>query len=89
VPGLDLSLVLAASAGVLAYGPAPDVELIPFFLGLLTWVGVAFAAVLLAPLSALLRRLRRGRGAPPAEAKPAPRTAPVPESPGEGSPDSA
>lgn len=48
-----------------AYGPAPGVELIPYFLGLAAWIGMAFFAVLLAPFSALLRRLRRGKNAPP------------------------
>jgi hypothetical protein len=95
VPALDPSPLLA-------YGPAPGVELIPYFLGLLTWVGVAFAAVLLAPVSALLRRLRRRKGAPPpdpvgqvadlpkqeAGRRPAPQ-APAPESPGNGNPDRA
>jgi hypothetical protein len=50
-----------AAGGLFAYGPAPGLEFIAYFLGLLAWVGMALAAVLLAPLSALLRRLRRGR----------------------------
>ena len=58
-PFLFLTTPLPAPAGVLAYGPAPDAELIPYFLGLLTWAGFALAAVLLWPVSALLRRLRR------------------------------
>ncbi len=58
-PLLFLTASLPAPAGVLAYGPAPDAELIPYFLGLLTWAGFALAAVLLWPVSALLRRLRR------------------------------
>jgi len=48
-----------------AYGPAPGVELIPYFLGLAAWVGMAFLAVLLAPFTALLRRLRGKKNAPP------------------------
>jgi hypothetical protein len=44
--------------GLWAYGPAPGVELIPYFLGLAAWMGMAFLAVLWAPFSALLRRLR-------------------------------
>lgn len=47
---------------LLAYGPAPGVELIPYFLGLAAWVGLAFVAFLLAPFSALLRWLRGDRG---------------------------
>jgi hypothetical protein len=53
--------VLVLAAGVLAYGPGPGVELIPYFLGLVAWAGLAVAAVLLSPITALLRRLRRGR----------------------------
>jgi hypothetical protein len=50
-----------------AYGPAPGVELIPYFLGLLAWVGLALGAIVLAPLTALLRRLRRALGGQKAE----------------------
>jgi hypothetical protein len=46
---------------VLAYGPAPGLELLPYFFALLGWLGLSFAAILLAPFSALLRRLRRRR----------------------------
>lgn len=53
--------------GLWAYGPAPGVELIPYFLGLAAWVGMAFLAVLLAPFSALLRRLRGNKKAPASE----------------------
>ncbi len=72
---------------LLAYGPAPGVELIPYFLGLLAWVGLSFMSIFLSPLSALLRRLRGGRRAPPAEAKQAPDT--VPDRDDEGADDSA
>jgi hypothetical protein len=66
MPGLDLVLALPPMLGGLwAYGPAPGVELIPYFLGLAAWVGMAFLAVLLAPFSALLRRLRGNKNAPP------------------------
>jgi hypothetical protein len=81
VPGPDVYLSLSLPDVVLAYGPAPGLELIPYFLGLLAWAGLAFVAIILAPLSALLRRIRKGRRASPAE----PKTASVPESPGEGS----
>lgn len=50
------------TAALLAYGPAPGVELIPYFLGLVAWVGLAFVAFLLAPFSALLRWLRGDKG---------------------------
>ena len=77
MPGPDPFLLLA-------YGPAPGVEFIPYFLGLLAWMGVAVGAILLSPLSALLRRLRRVKGAPRAGPASEPPTAPAPESPGEG-----
>jgi hypothetical protein len=67
MPGPDL---------LLAYGPAPGVELIPYFLGLLAWVGVTLMSIFSSPLSALLRRLRRGRRAPPTEAKQEAKTLP-------------
>jgi hypothetical protein len=37
-------------------------ELIPYFLAMVAWAGLAFAAILMAPLSALLRRIRRNGG---------------------------
>ncbi len=67
MPGADPVSSLALP---LAYGPAPGLELIPYFLGLLAWAGMALAAVLLAPLTALLRRLRRSRRAPAAQGEP-------------------
>jgi hypothetical protein len=98
VPGPDVVIpALAASfthpfplfGTLLAYGPAPGVELIPYFLGLLAWAGLALSAVFISPLTALWRRLRKGRGAPPAEAKGEAINAPVPESSGDGTRDSA
>jgi hypothetical protein len=71
VPGLDVLDVLPLRVGVtfspvatmFAYaGPGPGLELIPSFLGLLACAGMALGAVLLWPLSALLRRLREGNG---------------------------
>lgn len=44
---------------VLAYGPGPPIDLIPYFLGLAAWVGFAFLALLMSPLTALLRFFRR------------------------------
>jgi hypothetical protein len=87
VPDPDAVLFLAAPRCLLAYGPAPGVELIPYFFSLLGWVGLALAAVLLSPLAALLRRLRKARGGPPAAPRDEPTTAP--ESPREGSHDAA
>ena len=80
-----MSFSFAPAVGAVLYGPAPGVELIPYFLGLLGWVGLALAAVLLAPITALLRRLRRARGAPPSRSESETMTAPVPESADEGS----
>lgn len=62
-------LFLLSTGDLWAYGPAPGVELIPQFLALTAWAGLAFLAILWAPCSALLRRLRRTKNAPPAEAK--------------------
>ncbi len=73
---------------VLAYvGPGSGLELIPYFLGLLAWAGVALGAVLMWPISMLFRRLRRARGDRKDEVRNEPMTANVPESPGEGSQD--
>jgi hypothetical protein len=69
------SVWLPEGGELLAYGPAPGMELIPYFLALLGWVGLAFAAIVMAPLSALLRRLRRARGTERKE----PETASTPE----------
>jgi hypothetical protein len=85
VPGLDLLLV--ACFLPLAYGPFPGVELIPYFLGILVWAGLAFAAFLFSPITALLRRLRKRRGAPVGESKSEPTSQSVPESSGEGAHD--
>jgi hypothetical protein len=76
--------------GLFAYGPAPGVELIPYFLGLLAWVGLALGAILLSPFTALLRRLRRiwaGRSAPALPSENPPKSAPEPPSPGQSAPE--
>jgi hypothetical protein len=71
VPGPDpVFLAMPAAFGAVLYGPVPGVEFIPYFLGLLAWAGLAVAAILTAPFAALLRRLRRGRGAPPGAPQP-------------------
>ena len=80
MPGPDFAALLALPAAVfwpapgvvLAYGPGPPVDLIPYFLALAGWAGLALAAVLLSPLTALIRFLRRIRGAPPDRPKRAP-----------------
>ncbi len=75
MPGVDAfpaamgaALPCVLLAGLFAYGPAPGLELIPYFLGLLAWVGMAVLAVLWTPIAALWRRLRGKRG--PAAAAP-------------------
>jgi len=92
VPVPDSTLVLAVSisalpmsgsASLLAYGSAPGMELIPYFLALLAWVGMAFTAIFLSPIAALVRRIRRGRGVPVTEPKNEPETTPIPESRGD------
>jgi hypothetical protein len=92
VPGPDISLLLALSPtpfansggdSLFAYGSLPGMELIPYFLALLAWVGMALAAIFLAPFTALLRRLRSSRN-PPAPKQETEATASIiPESPGE------
>ena len=52
---------------LLAYGPAPGMEFIPYFLALLGWIGLALGSFILWPVTALIRRLRRGRSVPPGE----------------------
>jgi hypothetical protein len=71
-----LPMVAVAGAladGLFAYGPAPGMEFLPQFLAMAAWIGLAFLAILLAPFSALLRRLRRAKNtpalAPPIEEK--------------------
>jgi hypothetical protein len=63
----------ALTAGLFAYGPAPGVELIPYFLGLLAWAGLAILAIALSPIKAAIRWIR-GKPATPASDQPAPPT---------------
>ena len=72
LPVLPVAVFLPAPGVVLAYGPGPPVDLIPYFFALAGWAGLALAAVLLSPLNALIRFLRRIRGAPPDGPKGAP-----------------
>jgi hypothetical protein len=58
---LALSLVLLAARPAWAYvGPGPGMELVPQFFSLLTWAAVALGAVLLWPVTALIRWARGG-----------------------------
>jgi hypothetical protein len=82
---LPIALFLPAPDIVLAYGPGPPVDLIPYFLAVAGWAGLALAAVLLSPLNAMLRLLRRIRGTPPTGPKSTPTSAPSPEMPKEDS----
>lgn len=52
---------------LLGYGPLPGVELIPYFLALLLWVGLALLSILLSPISALIRFIRKARRSAPIE----------------------
>jgi hypothetical protein len=91
LPGLDLLSVPTAALAdvrplhaVWAYiGLGPGQELIPYFFALLAFVGAALSAVLLWPITALLRWFRRGKGGREEPSV----TAGVPESLGEGKPD--
>ena len=78
MPGPDPILPL------FGYGPAPGMELIPYFLAMLAWAALAVLSILLSPFTALVRRLR-GRRAEPAPAPPS--AAPAPEAPVEPAPD--
>jgi len=53
MPGLDGSFLLAYA------GPGAGLELIPYFMGLVAWSGIAFAAVLCRPVVALIGFLKR------------------------------
>jgi hypothetical protein len=57
--GSTTSMAVAGSGCLFAYGSVPGVELIPYFLALLAWVGMALAAIFLSPFTALIRRLRK------------------------------
>jgi hypothetical protein len=59
-PVISFTLTVGPSI-VFAYGSLPGIELIPYFLALLAWVGMALAAIFLSPFTALIRRLRKHR----------------------------
>ena len=71
---LALSVLLLGADRALAYvGPGADVTFISYFMTLLVWGVVAFSAVLLWPVYALLRMLRGRKdrpATPPPEAAP-------------------
>ena len=60
---LDSAILLFGSHGLWAYGTAPGLELIPYFLALVASVVMAFVGVFLWPLTSLLQRLRGRRRA--------------------------
>lgn len=96
MPGVDspfaaigAALPCALLASLLAYGPAPGLELIPYFLGLLAWMAMAVAAIAWAPIAALWRRVRgKRRSGDPSPASPPrdPVASSTPTAPGDGSP---
>lgn len=70
-------------SSLFAYGPAPGMEFIPYFLGLAAWAGMAFLAILLSPFSAFIRRFRRAKKTPPDQTSNEDETAARRESSGE------
>jgi hypothetical protein len=63
-----LSLTVVVPNRAMAYvGPGSGLEMLPQFLMLLAWAGAAFLAVLLWPITTLLRFLRRGKQMPQLE----------------------
>ena len=62
---------LTGSSGLFAYGPAPGMELIPYLLSLVVFAGFAITSVLLWPITALMRRLRRSKQSPETVSRPA------------------
>ncbi len=59
---LALSFLLLGANSAMAYvGPGADLSFISYTLTLLAWIFAAFSAVLLWPVYALLRRIRRGK----------------------------
>jgi membrane protein implicated in regulation of membrane protease activity len=57
-----LALLLLGANSAMAYvGPGADLAFVSYALTLLAWVLTAFSAVLLWPVYALLRKIRRGK----------------------------
>ncbi|HLW64873.1 MAG TPA: hypothetical protein VKS79_06090 [Gemmataceae bacterium] len=69
-------MITVESLGLLAYGPVPGMELIPYFLAMLAWVAIAIVSIFLSPITAMVRRLRKGKNA--AETEPAKNVPPKP-----------
>jgi hypothetical protein len=65
-------------------GPGAGLELVGYVLGLLIWMGAALGAILLWPLTALLRRFRKSNDPGGDEPKPEPPTISEPEGQGAG-----
>ena len=81
MPGPD-PLLLSAVGPAIGYGPAPGMELIPYFLAMLAWAGLAVLGILFSPVRAIVRRIR-GRRPEPAPEPPTP-AEPPPAAPAEG-----
>jgi hypothetical protein len=66
---LPAVIVVAALAVVAVFpgqasayvGPGPGMEMIPYFMSLLAWAGVAMGGVLLWPITSFLNRIRKPR----------------------------
>jgi hypothetical protein len=83
---LAFSFVLLVPNPVLAYGgPGAGLELVGYFMALLTWMGAAFGAILMWPVYNLLRRFRGAKADAKEEGNHEPAAANAPELPGEGS----
>jgi hypothetical protein len=52
---------MADSIALLAYGPVPGMELVPYFLAILAWAALAIISIFLSPITALVRRIRKGK----------------------------
>ena len=67
-------LLLGADRAMAYVGPGTDVTFIGYAMALLAWALAAFSAVLLWPVYALLRRIRRrkNKSAPTSSLEPAP-----------------
>lgn len=57
-----LAVVAMCPGTASAYvGPGPGMEMIPYFMSLLVWAGVAMGGALLWPVSAFISRFRKPR----------------------------
>jgi hypothetical protein len=82
-----MNLVLVAlspcHASLLAYGPMPGMEFIPYFLAMVAWVVLAIFGIFFSPITSLFRRLRRGKRTAQPDGKVDPATVP-PQPPSTG-----